>query len=50
VKFAERTRLLKNSPYARFHSRSSTKYAAFGGFQSPIRGRYQLNADFFNTL
>jgi hypothetical protein len=48
--FREFIRLLKNSLGARFHPRSGTKHAAFWGVSSPICGRYQLNADFFNTL
>jgi hypothetical protein len=30
----EGLRLLKNSPYARFHPRSGTKYAVFGAFRA----------------
>jgi hypothetical protein len=48
--FRELVSLLKNTPYTCFHSRSGTKYAVFRGVLSPICGRYQLNADFFNRL
>ena len=34
AKFAEFIRLLKNSPYARFHPRLGTKYAVFGAFRA----------------
>jgi hypothetical protein len=41
---------LKNSLCARFHPISGTKYTGFGGLCSPICGRIELNADFFNRL
>jgi hypothetical protein len=42
--------VLKNSLVGRVHSGSGTKHTVFGGYWTPICGRYQLNADFFNSL
>jgi hypothetical protein len=50
MEFPEFTSVLKNSLDARFRPRSGTKNAIFWGVSGPICGRFQLNADFFNTL
>jgi hypothetical protein len=53
VNFAELASLLKNSLCARFDPRWDPKYGVFGtfgSFWSRIRGRFQLNADFFNSV
>jgi hypothetical protein len=52
-KFREFPRLLKNSLDGRFHPKSDTnrhQTRCFWGYWSPICGRYQFNADFFNRL
>jgi hypothetical protein len=40
----------KNSAAARFRPGSATKHTAFWDVSSPVCGRYQLNANFLNTL
>jgi hypothetical protein len=42
--------LLKNPLGTRLGPRQATKHTGLGAFPSPILGRYQLNADFFNRL
>jgi hypothetical protein len=49
----EGVRLLKNSLGGRFHHKSDInrhQTRCFWGYWSPICGRYQLKADFFNKL
>jgi hypothetical protein len=53
LKCLEEDRLLKNSLDGRFHPKSDTnrhQTRCFWGYWSPICGRYQFNADFFNRL
>jgi hypothetical protein len=51
--FRHRISLLKNFLGGHFHPKSDTnrhQTRCFFGYWSPMCGRYQLNADFFNRL